>query len=216
MFAPRLQPTSDTRPIALCTQSHGVVLSANPPKPIKPQKVSFILPSNHLDKHSKAYRQLTPARLQLAQEQTPWKQSPIATNWRERSCAKVWADTLHNNQFAPLADDEDNDDKDSALALPVLDHATGKTLKHRQLRKHPDYKKLGIDPTPTNLADCAKALVSNPPTQTKKPAPVQLHHPLVAPPPLLLVLPQNNNVLPEPTPCIQSCSTKFHPIKHRM
>ena len=48
-------------------------------------------------------------------------------------------------------------------------------------------KKLGINPTPTNLVDYAKALVSNPLTQTKKPAPVQLHHPSVAPP--LLPLP---------------------------
>ena len=77
-------------------------------------------------------------------------------------------------------------------------------------------KKFGIDPTPTNLVDCAKALVSNPPTQTKKTVPVQLHHPPVAPPPLPPVLPQNNNVFPEPTPCNQSCSTKFLPIKHRM
>ena len=43
----------------------------------------------------------------------------------QESCAKVWADTLHNNQFAPLADNEDKDDNDSDLALPVLNHATG-------------------------------------------------------------------------------------------
>ncbi len=66
MLTQRLQPPADTQPIALRTRSHGVALSANPPKSIKPQKVSFILPSNHSDKHSKAYWQLTPARLQLA------------------------------------------------------------------------------------------------------------------------------------------------------
>ena len=26
------------------------------------------------------------------------------------------------------------------MALPVLDHATGKTLEHSQLQRHPDYK----------------------------------------------------------------------------
>ena len=72
--------------------------------------------------------------------QTPWKQFPIVTNWRERSCAKVWADTLHNNLFASLADNEDKKEKYSDLALPVLDHAMGITLEHLQLQKHPVYK----------------------------------------------------------------------------
>jgi hypothetical protein len=30
----------------------------------------------------------------------------------------------------------------TAIANPVLDHATGKTLEHRQLRKHPAYKQV--------------------------------------------------------------------------
>ena len=40
------------------------------------------------------------------------------------------------NAFAALADDCE----DANLALPVLDHDTGKTLEHRQLRRHPKYK----------------------------------------------------------------------------
>jgi len=144
MLAPRLQPPSDTRPIALRTGSHGVALSANPPKPIKQHKVSFSLPRNHLDKYSETYRHLTPARLQLPWENTQWKQSPVIKNWRERSCSKVHAvtlpATLHNNRFAPLADNEDDKDEPSDLALPVLNHATGKTLEHRQLQRHPAYK----------------------------------------------------------------------------
>jgi hypothetical protein len=76
MLAPRLQPPSDTQPISRRTRSHGVALSANPPKPITPKKVpqlgkiqlkvSFTRPSNYSDKYSEAYRHLTPNRLQLA------------------------------------------------------------------------------------------------------------------------------------------------------
>ena len=52
---------------------------------------------------------------------------------------------LHNNQFALLADDkDDNIDDDveptSAAAYSVLDHDTGETLEHRQLRRLPKYK----------------------------------------------------------------------------
>ena len=122
-----------------------LITPAHPPKPIKPQKVSFILPRNHLDKYSEAYRHLTPARLQLAGENTQWKQSPVIKNWRERSCSKVQAitlpTTLHNNQFALLADeDKENKDKPLDFAFSVLNHATSKTLEHRQLQKHPAYK----------------------------------------------------------------------------
>jgi hypothetical protein len=40
-----------------------------------------------------------------------------------------------------LEDDEiDNDIEPTAMACPVLDHDTGVTLEHRQLRRHPKYK----------------------------------------------------------------------------
>ena len=50
----------------------------------------------------------------------------------------------HTNQSALLVDD-DNDDTDQdtdayPMAMLILDHASGKTLEHRQLRQHPDYK----------------------------------------------------------------------------
>ena len=100
-------PLPASQPIAHCTltnqvnaESIALVVSAartttpNPPKSSDAQKVSFTLPSNHSDKYSEAYRQLTPARLQLACENTPWQQSPVAKNWLERSCFKVRAVTL--------------------------------------------------------------------------------------------------------------------------
>jgi hypothetical protein len=52
-------------------------------------------------------------------------------------------------------------------------------------------KKLGIDHTPMNLVDYAKALAANP----------TIHLPSVVPPPVPLVLPHNDNVWQEPTPC---------------
>jgi hypothetical protein len=52
------------------------------------------------------------------------------------------------NRFALLEDQDGNDSTltpttsstQHQLALPVLDHTTGHTLEHRQLRKHPKYK----------------------------------------------------------------------------
>ena len=86
--------------------------------------------------------------MQLAKENTPRKQSPVAKNWMERSCSKVRAVTLpvplHNNQYALLADDDDNIDNEelptTATAYSVLDHDTGETLEHIQLQRLPKYK----------------------------------------------------------------------------
>ena len=184
MLALWLQPPSDTQPIAHRTRSHGVAMLANPPKSSKPQKVAFILPSDHSNKYSKAYRQLTPARLQLAREQTPWRQSPVAMKWLERSCAKVWAHTLRNNQFAPLADDEDNKNKTLGLHSHYSTMQQVKRWNTVNSGSTQRIKKLGIYHTPMNLVDYAKALAANP----------TIHLPPVAPPPVPLVLPHNNNV----------------------
>jgi hypothetical protein len=94
-----------------------------------------------LDKYSKTYRWLTPARLRLATTSANQKQSSVSTNW---------AKNAHNNRFALLASDKDDDetDKDDSsptennMALPVLDQALGKVLKHSQLRHHPEYKEV--------------------------------------------------------------------------
>ena len=73
----------------------------------------------------------------------------MVKNCNKRSCSKVHQITLpaalHNNQFSLLADDkEDNIDDDeeptTAAAYLVLDHDTGETLEHRQLRHLPKYK----------------------------------------------------------------------------
>ena len=70
---------------------------------------------------------------------------PIATRTRSRLAPHA------NNAFAALADDPDDDDNGATaavstqpalthMAAPVLDHETGQTLEHRQLRRHPKYK----------------------------------------------------------------------------
>ena len=69
-------------------------------------------------------------------------------NWLERSSTRSHQITLpaalHNNQFALLADDEDDIDNDeiptTATSYSVLDRDTGETLEHRQLRWLPKYK----------------------------------------------------------------------------
>ena len=38
---------------------------------------------------------------------------PVFNKWLKRSSSKVWAKTLHNNRFAPLADDDNKDDDDN-------------------------------------------------------------------------------------------------------
>jgi hypothetical protein len=62
-----------------------------------------------------------------------------------------WAKSAHANQFKSLAKDEVGKDKQytteqecntQLVALPVLDHASEKTLEHRQLRKNPYYKEI--------------------------------------------------------------------------
>ena len=57
---------------------------------------------------------------------------PVATRTRSRLTDAT------RNAFAALTDDGE----DTNLALPVLDHDTGKTLEHRQLRRHPKYKEI--------------------------------------------------------------------------
>jgi hypothetical protein len=147
-------PITDTQPIAHRTRSthinaNIIALMASPLNTGQ-RAVSFSLPPTHVNKYSEAYRHLTPAQLQLARENTPWKQSPVAKNWMEISYSKVWAvtlpvpATLHNNRFALLADDNDNFDDDkqptTATAYSVLDHDTRETLEHRQLQRLPKYK----------------------------------------------------------------------------
>jgi len=48
------------------------------------------------------------------------------------------------------------------LALPVLDHATGKMLEHRQLRKHPDYKVTWDRPYADELGRLCPVIGSHP------------------------------------------------------
>ena len=51
-------------------------------------------------------------------------------------------------------------------AMPMLDEETGQSLRFRQLWKNLKYQKIGINCTPTNLADCAKAQARVPMYQT--------------------------------------------------
>ena len=86
----------------------------------------------------------------MERENTPWKQAPATRQLMERSCSKVRAGTLpvpanlHNNQFAILAEDDDDIEDDelptTATTYSVLDHDTGETLEHCQLRRLPKYK----------------------------------------------------------------------------
>ena len=129
---------TNTRLITLRTQSHGVALLANPPKPTK--KVNFCLLSDHINKDSSIY----------CKSETSTEDMWIKVTTRT-PIHKVTVNSIprpqNTNRFA-LLDNQDNNE-DSALttssphhqlALLVLDHDTGKTLEHRQLRKHPDYK----------------------------------------------------------------------------
>jgi hypothetical protein len=109
-------PPATSQPIAHRTRYNLGITNSNamvvsPPNTVR-QSVAFSLPPTHVDKYSEAYRHLTPARLQLARENTPWKQSPVHKNWMERSSTRTHHITLpaalHNNQFALLADDEDD------------------------------------------------------------------------------------------------------------
>jgi hypothetical protein len=129
-----------------------------------PRKVSFVLPSNHKDKYSEAYRQLTPAQLKLAWEHTHWKQLPVSKKWLERSSSKVWAETLHNNKFehnsrfsilAVKDDGDDNGDNETTatninIALPVLDQATGKRWNMDSSANTQSIKMCGTNHTLTN------------------------------------------------------------------
>ena len=69
----------------------------------------------------------------------PRPTQPIATRTRARQAAGL-------NSFAALAamdDDTCNSTHPTApLAMPVLDAATGRSLEHRQLRRHPTYKQV--------------------------------------------------------------------------
>ena len=108
----RIRPPSDDTPIAHRTRSHHNALSATSTK-----KVTFSLAPNHRDKDSTIYRM------------TEWITVPSRSRQHKPSIVQPHvsaAQLAHRPQ----------------QANPVLDHATGKTLEHRQLRKHPAYKQV--------------------------------------------------------------------------
>ena len=66
-----------------------------------------------------------------------------------------------HNSFATLAE-PDNDDNDEPMASPVLDHDTGKSLEHRQLRRHPKYKDVWDTSYANELGRLCQGIGTNP------------------------------------------------------
>ena len=73
-----------------------------------------------------------------------------------------------SNAFAALADDNDEDEDDTPLATPVLDHDTGKTLEHRQLRRHPKYKDVWDKSYGNELGRLCQGIGRDPANPTKQ------------------------------------------------
>ncbi len=128
---------SPSQPIAHRTRSqHCLAATATA------NKVRFNLPTNHIDKDSRVFRNTTQSRDTMYILPSQWTHVPA------RRCVPTTSSNITTtpppptrNRFALLEDDEiDNDIEPTAMACPVLDHDTGVTLEHRQLRRHPKYK----------------------------------------------------------------------------
>ncbi len=82
------------------------------------------------------------------------------------------------NQFALLTEVGDKDDAPNStpssahrqLVLPVLDHATGQMLKHRQLCKHPAYKETWDRSYADKLGQLCQGIGIKPPDPLLKPS----------------------------------------------
>ena len=79
------------------------------------------------------------------------------------------------NAFAAFAEDEPNDTAilptspaTTPMAMPVLDHDTGKTLEHRQLRRHPKYKDIWDASYSNELGRLCQGIGTNPTNPAKK------------------------------------------------
>ena len=161
-------PTTSEQPIAHRTRTNRVnanslAVSATSNKPRPSKQVTFCLPADHTDK-------CTLTQDTQYNQKPQWTIVPMhskQTVFQPRQPTAVPSTTT--NAFAMLADTIDDDDdllinhvtpdthtryhgrhKDPqcadvttiAIACPVLDHETGQTLEHGQLRRHPKYKKI--------------------------------------------------------------------------
>jgi len=150
---------SPTQPIAHRTRSQLELASA----------VTFTLPPTHVDKYSGPFRAASsnsdtahitsrettynlPAEwtyVSMRHRKPPMTvtrhQPTIVTRPRPSALTCTAAAPKPTfNRFALLADDGLNDDvvPITATAYSVMDHESGKLLEHRQLRRHPKYKKI--------------------------------------------------------------------------
>ena len=80
-----------------------------------------------------------------------------------------------HNAFALLSDPDDADDAtqvtnpdDIPLASPVLDHDTGTTLEHRQLRRHPKYREIWDTSYGNELGRLCQGIGRDPTDPTKQ------------------------------------------------
>ncbi len=104
--------------------------------------VTFALPPNHVDKYSGAYCEATLNRDTTYILSAKWATVPQLRRPPIKP-SRTSAQPLPTfNRFALLADDNiDNDEQPpTATAYSVLDHETGETLEHCQLRRLPKYK----------------------------------------------------------------------------
>ncbi len=140
-------PPSDTQPIAHRTRSRHTNTNSIAASAHAALRVTFSLPANHIDKSTLSRD--TQYNLSPQWNTVPFQRRIESTFQPPRNRATPPTTT---NRFALLADaiDDDelptdtiaNDDETLPLfiACPVLDHETGQTLEHGQLRRHPKYK----------------------------------------------------------------------------
>lgn len=117
-------------------------------------RVTFSLPTSHRDKSTLSRE--TTYNLPAQWTNVPFnrrQQITAPTSHQQHPPRATAALPLTANRFALLADTVDDDELPTnaiacsvhalptiAIACPVLDHETGQSLEHRQLRRHPKYK----------------------------------------------------------------------------
>ena len=144
--APRNLPT-DIQPIAHRTRARSANANSITASAHAALRVTFSLPADHIDKSTLS--QDTQHNLSPQWNTVPIRHRRESTFQLPRNRMTPPTTT---NRFELLADAIDDDelptdtitDEDESLPLfiacPVLDHETGQTLEHGQLRRHPKYK----------------------------------------------------------------------------
>jgi hypothetical protein len=139
-------PCTGTQPIAHHTRTNrananSIAMVVSQPN-TRQRTVTFALPPNHVDKYSGLYREATLNRDTTYILSAKWATVPQLRRPPVKPSQTLAQPLPTFNQFALLADDNIDDDKQppTATAYSVLDHATGETLEHCQLRHRPKYK----------------------------------------------------------------------------